>query len=112
MSLGKKYTWADFLRSHPEHKQKKIKRTSKEGQKAFETAYKQHIKDFLKERLVRIEKEQEQAAEKRKELSKSLKATKNADTAKRLKERLSAAEAYIARLDRIQGRTKTLQKNV
>lgn len=84
MSLNKKYTWARFLKDHPEHKEKKTKRTSKEGQKAFDAAFKQHAKEYLKERLAKIEKEQKSGA----------------------------AGSYLARLERNYDRTKTLQKNI
>ncbi len=89
MSLNQKYTWNDFLKSHPEYKEKKIKRTSKEGAKAFESAAKQHLKEYLKERLAKIDKEKERAEKDRKRLG-----------------------SYIARLERIRSRTKTLQKGL
>ena len=38
MSVNQKYTWHDFLKEHPEHKEKSTKRTSPEGKKAFESA--------------------------------------------------------------------------
>lgn len=85
MSLSKKYTWADFLKANPEYKTKKTKRTSKEGAKAFETAYKVHAKEYLKARLAKIDKE---AA------------------------RCPKDKAYLSRLERAKERTKTLQKNV
>ena len=85
MSLNRKYTWADFLKEHPEYKTKKIKRTSKEGQKAFDAAYKQHIKEYLKDRLVRIEKEQKRA---------------------------SKSQAYLNRREKLRERTKTLPKSL
>ena len=47
MALNQKYRWRDFLREHPEHKEKKTKRTSAEGKKAFEVAYKAAIKKYL-----------------------------------------------------------------
>jgi hypothetical protein len=47
MSLNQKYTWRDFLREHPEHKEKKTKRTSPEGKKAFEAAFKAYVKKYL-----------------------------------------------------------------
>lgn len=86
MSLNQKYTWGDFLKAHPEYKQKKIKRTSKEGQKAFEAAYKQHAKEYLKGRLAKID-----------------------DCLKKKKDATSAA---TARLERARERTKMLQKNI
>lgn len=86
MSLNQKYTWAQFLKDNPEYKEKKIKRTSKEGIKAFEAAYKQHIKEYLKDRMAKIDKQ--------KELLKKGKG------------------ASIARLDRARERTKSLQKSI
>ncbi len=85
MSLNQKYTWARFLKDHPEHKEKKTKRTSKEGQKAFDAAFKQHAKEYLKERLAKIEKEQKAAG---------------------------SNGTLLARLTRDHDRTKTLQKNI
>ncbi|PIR16333.1 MAG: hypothetical protein COV46_08790 [Deltaproteobacteria bacterium CG11_big_fil_rev_8_21_14_0_20_49_13] len=85
MSLSKKYTWADFLKANPEHKAKKTKRTSKEGAKAFEAAYKQHVKEYLKARMAKIDKE-------------SARCPKN--------------KAYLVRLETSKERAKMLQKNV
>ncbi len=89
MSLNKKYTWADFLKANPEHKTKKTKRTSKEGQKAFEAACKLHNKEYLKGRLEMIDKEQERAKKNRSKL-----------------------EAYAKRLESSHDRTKALQKSL
>lgn len=83
MSLNRKYTWADFLKEHPEYKEKKIKRTSKEGGKAFDAAFKQRMKDYLKDRLTKIDKEKERAT-----------------------------DAYLTKLEKIRNRTKMLQKNI
>lgn len=92
MSMNQKYTWADFLKEHPEYKEKKIKRTSKEAIKAFDAAYKQHLKDYLKDRIVKIDKEKDRAEKRKKEFS--------------------TMEAYLTRLEKMRDRTKMLQKNL
>lgn len=112
MSLNKKYTWKDFLKEHPEHKEKKTKRTSKDGQKAFEAAYKQHIKEYLKGRLAKIDNEQKRATKKRQELSKHLKALKEPKKAPSLELKIGHVDAYVRRLEKMHDRTKMLQKNV
>ncbi len=56
MSLNHKFTWGDFLKQNPELKKKKIKRTSPEGEKAFQAAFKDFSKVFLKEREDRLKK--------------------------------------------------------
>jgi len=103
MSLNKKYTWADFLKEHPEHKEKKIKRTSKEGQKAFEAAFKQHSKNFLKDRLSKIENEKKRASEKRKSLNKNL---------KNFGAKIGSADAYLNKLEKDTERVKDAQKHI
>ncbi len=50
MSLNQKYTWHDFLKDNPDLKKSGIKRTSKEGTKAFESAYNKRVKEVLKSR--------------------------------------------------------------
>jgi hypothetical protein len=112
MSLNKKYTWGDFLKEHPEYKEKKIKRTSKEGQKAFEAAFKQQAKDYLKNRLEKIDKEQENVEKVRKELSKVIKAAKEAYQKRSLQPRIGAVESKIAHLDKERERAKSLQKSL
>ena len=56
MSLAHKFTWGDFLKKNPELKKKKLKRTSPEGDKAFQAAFKDFSKVFLKEREDRLKK--------------------------------------------------------
>lgn len=114
MSLNKKYTWADFLKEHPEHKEKKLKRTSKEGQKAFEAAYKQHSKDYLKDRLVKIDNEKKRATDKRTALSKDLKAIKTniKVKGKNIKGKIETVSAYLTELDKLQERTKDTSKHL
>lgn len=112
MSMNQKYTWNDFLKDNPEYRQKKIKRTSKEAVKAFESAYKQHLKEFLKARLEKIEREKGRAEKKKKDLFTSLKTARNANKERGIKIRIGAMDAYLARLERMRDRTRTLQKSM
>ncbi|MFH1654973.1 MAG: hypothetical protein ABIE74_13110 [Pseudomonadota bacterium] len=57
MSLNQKYTWKDFLKDNPEHKKEDLKRTSKEGKKAFEAAFKVKVKEYLQDYQKKIEKQ-------------------------------------------------------
>lgn len=110
MALNQKYTWKDFLKEHPEYKEKKIKRTSKEAVKAFESAYKQHVKEYLKDRIVKIDKEKDRAEKRKKELVTTLKGVKINSKSVALKTKIGAMNAYLARLEKMKDRTKTLQK--
>lgn len=112
MSLNKKYTWADFLKEHPEYKEKKIKRTSKEGQKAFDAAFKQKSKDYLKDRLASIDKEQERVEKRRKELSKVIKEAKAANQKRSFQSRIGVVESNIAHFEKERERAKSLQKSL
>ena len=47
MSMNQKYTWHDFLREHPEHREKKTKRTSSEGKKAYTFPKTFHVSPFM-----------------------------------------------------------------
>jgi len=69
MSLNQKYTWHDFLRENPEHKEKGTKRTSNEGKKAFESAFKAHCKKFLEDQQKRYDTHGVKATERAKVLS-------------------------------------------
>ena len=110
--MNQKYAWKDFLKDHPEYKEKKIKRTSKEAIKAFEAASKQHLKEYLKDRLTKIDKEKGRAEKKKSELSATLKSVKAAVKERNLRLRIGAMDAYLTRLEKMRDRTKTLQKNV
>jgi hypothetical protein len=110
MSLNQKYTWSDFLKEHPEFREKKIKRTSPEGKKAFEAAFKAKMKVFLKERLALIEKESKRVEKKKAELLNKAKASKKPCIRRRIQEKIGALDSYMARLARQESRTKTLQK--
>lgn len=114
MSLNQKYTWNDFLKEHPDLKQKKIKRTSSEGKKAFNTAFKAKIKEHLSKRAETIEKLTKKATEKRNAIAAKVKEfrkakdTLNADT---YQVKAGRQDSWISRLDKQNSRIKTLQKN-
>lgn len=114
MSLNKKYTWLDFLKEHPEHKEKQTKRTSAEGKKAFEAAYKTFIKKYLVERTSKIEKEIERSKKRREDLTAKLKAAHKSNKKLRIKfaqKKVGRTDRAIAGLGKIIEKTKTLQKN-
>jgi len=113
MSLNQRYTWHDFLKEYPEHKEKGTKRTSPEGKKAFETAYKTHIKKYLSKRMERVEKLVVRASERRKANVEKTKAFRKAGQLGRMKvadKRIGKADAAIARHQKLSERNKQLQK--
>ncbi|MFH1829601.1 MAG: hypothetical protein ABH871_02325, partial [Pseudomonadota bacterium] len=59
----------DFLKEYPEHREKKTKRKSSEGKKAFESAYKAYIKKYLAEQSDKYDKQSAKAAERSKALN-------------------------------------------
>lgn len=111
MALNQQYTWAKFLKANPDLKAKKIKRTSDEGKKAFEAAYKKHIKDYLKERLVKQEKTLKLITEGRDSLVKKLKATKKPAKAKIIQTKVGNRDHAMYRTKNAIERTKSQQKN-
>lgn len=113
MSLNKKYTWADFLRDNPEHKEKKTKRTSPEGKKAFETAYKKFIKEYLTQRQELLKRMEEKAVAHRGEITTKVQGfqkTKDFAKAKFYQLKVGKQDAAIARLHKQMERVKFLQK--
>lgn len=112
MSINQKYTWADFLREHPETRAKKLKRTSKEGKKAFEDAFKTRAKSYLKDLSSRLEREMARATERRTSIIASLKATKDGATAKVIQARVGRKDHAInAICHQVEG-AKTLAKSL
>jgi len=114
MSLNKKYTWHDFLKEFPEHKEKALKRTSAEGKKAFEAAYKKHIKGYLTKRAEIIEGDAKRAKTKLDDLVTKVKEQGKAGFKKRVKkthDRIAKANAHLGRLAKEKNRNKTVQKN-
>ena len=113
MSLNQKYTWADFLKGHPEHKEKKTKRTSSEGKKAFETAYKKFIKNYLEERQTQLKRMDAKAIAQRDEFIKKVQSyQKKKDFAKAAfyQKKIGLKDASIAELKRQAEYTKTVAK--
>lgn len=112
MSLNQKYTWNDFLNEHPELKQKKVKRTSAEGKKAFEAAYKARIKDLLRDRLGWIEKEEARVNKKKDALVGEIKAVKKILIKRKLQSNIGAKDKYLHRLEKLAIKTKQVQKSI
>lgn len=101
MSLNQKYTWHDFLKENPDFREKKTKRTSPEGKKAFDSAYRDQIKKYLVERSEKIEKLVEKARAQRVELVVKTKELRKAKRIRRVKEvdrKIGRIDAAVARL--------------
>ncbi|MBI4126675.1 MAG: hypothetical protein HY465_04200 [Deltaproteobacteria bacterium] len=114
MSLHQQYTWKNFLKDNPEFKKKGVTRTSSEGTKAFEAAFKKHIKEYLKNRLETIEAEKKEARDRQGKLVKRrTTATKSKDWPKvrLLDKTIGRQDSWLANLTKQTERTKTLQKN-
>ena len=114
MSLNQKYTWNDFLKANPEHKEKGTKRTSSEGKKAFEKAYKDYIKKYLADRAKTITADIAKKTKKRDELVVKLVEVnkgKNKIRTKLQQNKVGKVDAAIARSERMSARNKTVQKN-
>lgn len=115
MALNQKYTWANFLRDNPEHKEKKTKRTSSDGKKAFEAAYKKFIKEYLAERQQKLNTKKEMTTGRRDELIAKVKAfqkAKNTSKAKFYQVKVGKQDAALANIAKQVERTKMLQKKV
>ncbi len=113
MSLNQKYTWADFLKEYPEHKEKNTKRTSSEGKKAFESAYKKFIKTYLDERGVQLKKMEAKTIAQRDEFVQKIQSfQKKKDFAKATfyQKKAGLKDAAIAEFKRQTDRTKTIAK--
>jgi hypothetical protein len=114
MSLNQKYTWKDFLNEHPEHREKAVKRTSPEGKKAFESAYKDHIKKHLTDRMAKAEKLIEKAKTYRTELvakSKEYRTAERKTALKNTNAEIGRVDSAISRHEKFKSNTKDLQKN-
>lgn len=114
MSLNQKYTWQDFLKAHPEHKEKKTKRTSAEGKKAFDAAYKAFIKKYLAERIERLGKDIERSKKRRDDKVaklKELRKAKKNPKAKLAQLKVGRADGGIARFTKQIEKTKNVQKS-
>lgn len=112
MSLNQKYTWGDFLRENPDFKGKRIKRTSPEGKKAFEAAYKAKIKDILKDRLAWIAKDEARATGQRDKLVADMKEAKRVSRRRKVQLKIGAKDKHISRLGRMTERARQVQKDI
>lgn len=115
MSLNQQYTWKDFLKEHPEHKEKGLKRTSSEGKKAFESAFKAHAKKHLEGRVAHYEKSIETAKKLRTELVSKVKIANEAEKkirVKQLNSQIGRVDAAVARHGRQIESAKASQKNL
>lgn len=114
MSLKQKYTWQDFLKDHPEHREKGTKRTSSEGKKAFEAAYKAFVKRYLAERMEKVEKLLARTTAKRAELVSKSKEFRTAGRKTQMKNadrKIGNVDAAIGRHQRAKEKNKALQKS-
>lgn len=115
MSLKQQYTWLDFLKEYPENKEKKTKRTSSEGKKAFEAAFKAHAKKFLETQVTSFEKVVGRVAGKREALVKRLKDSRKAGRRANMKiaiTKIGKADHAIAALKKQIEDTKAKQKKI
>ncbi len=115
MSLNQKYTWLDFLKEHPEHREKGMKRTSSEGKKAFESAFKTHAKQYLDKLEKRYEREMERSKKARTERTERVKAAakaKNFSRARMAQAKVGRADAAIAQIERQKKRAQAARKSL
>lgn len=114
MALNQRYTWGDFLKDNPDLKKKGIKRTSSEGKKAFESAYKTKIKAYLTLQVEKVNKFKKAATEKKKALTAKVSAFQKAENrtkARFYQEKVGEQDKWLSNLDRQAARIKVLQKN-
>jgi len=115
MSLKQKYTWEDFLKEKPELKAKGVKRTSKEGEKAFKAAFKAKIKEHLSKRTDKVSFLKKKAEEKKIKLTEKVKdfqKKKDFGQAKIYQKKVGKQDSWIGRLDKQESRVKLLQKSL
>ncbi len=115
MSLNQKYTWHDFLRENPEHREKKTKRTSNEGKKAFEAAFKANAKKYLEEQQARYDRQLGKASERSKVLTEKVSALRKAKKFARAKiaqRKAGRADAAIAQIAGQKGRSQAKRKSL
>lgn len=112
MSIHQKYTWTGFLKTNPEWKKKGVKRTSKEGKKAFEDAFATHATTHLKRLTAKLELEVKRATARRDVWVGRLKAAKKSPVAKVLQTRVGQKDHAVHTLGRQIERAKALQKSL
>lgn len=115
MSIAQKFTWGDFLKQNPALKEKKVKRTSPEGEKAYQAAFKKFAKEHLKARDEGIKKETDRVNKTKKDLLGRLKKVDGNKwhlKAKTLNKKIGRFDAYLARLAHWQETSKQLAKKI
>ena len=115
MSLNQKYTWHDFLKEHPEHKEKGLKRTTSEGKKAFESAFKAKAKEFIEGQQKRFDRDTEKVTARRAERTervKGLQKAKKFAKAKIAQRKVGKADAALAQLNRQKDAAKAKRKSL
>lgn len=115
MAIKDKFTWADFLKTNSDAKEKKLKRTSPEGKKAFEKAYKEFAKNHLKTREEQLAAESDRAGKNRAgliEQLKNLKGKRKHVQQKRLNKKTGRLDAYLAKLAKAKDGIKEVAKKI
>lgn len=115
MALAQQYTWARFLKEHPDLKEKGIKRTSAEGKKAFEAAYKKFAKAALKDREEWVKREESRVEALKTAVVGKLKALDGKKwhlKAKVLNQKAGRHDAYLAKLSKLKTSVKELSKKI
>lgn len=115
MSINQKYTWLDFLKEHPEHREKGTKRTSPEGKKAFESAFKAYAKQYLDKIEKRYEREIERAKKVRAERTERVKVAAKAkkfSRARMVQAKVGRADAAIVQIERQKKRAQAARKSL
>lgn len=112
MSINQKYTWTDFLKANPEWKKKGLKRTSKEGKKAFEDAFATHAKAHVRHLTAKLEQEVKKATTRREVWVGRVKAAKKSPIAKVLQMKVGQKDHAVHALGRQIERAKALQKSL
>lgn len=115
MALKQKFTWGDFLKQNPEFKEKKMKRTSPDGEKAYQAAFKKFTKDHLKNREGWVKKEEERVSKAKGALVKTLKGVDGKKwhlKAKDLNQKIGRYDAYLSKLSKWHEESKQLAKKI
>ena len=115
MAIKDKFTWADFLKANPDAKEKKLKRTSSEGQKAFEKAYKDFAKNYLKGREEKLAAETDKAGKRKAKFVDQLKALKGRRKyvqEKRLNKKVGRYDTYLVKLSQLKEGLKETSKKI
>lgn len=115
MSLAHQFSWQKFLTQNPDLKKKGVKRTSTEGKKAYQAAFKEFAKKCIKDRETGIKKEETRTTKARASLVEQLKAVDGKKwhlKAKKLNQEIGRLDSYLASLQKAKERTKNLSKQV